>query len=307
MAYVKETFRAPGILEVKKYHTWRWGGKCRRGANIKRSDRKQRKRNSKNSREYLARLIMTNFTKGDMRVDLTYGGAEPDAEEAKKNIDNFLQRARRLYKKKGEELKFILATEHKQHRIHHHLLINFIKGKIEEDDIAALWPYSKLNYRSTRKFDGGPEDARRLAWYITKETDKTIGDEDSIQKVRYRCSRNLMKPDVKKEVIYSRKWAESPKPPKGYTVYDTEEGATEDGFPFQIIRMKKDITDKEREKWNRKMERWEHHLLKGRGKHELQSRSQKSEAGRKRSMDEKLPGKAGAHGKRNASRNRRRH
>ncbi len=262
MAYIKEVFVAPCVMEIKKYHTWRYGGKkCTRSPNKKRSSQKQRERNSKNSKENLAKLIMTNFKKGDLRVDLTYGGEEPTPEQAKKNIDNFLQRARRLYQKHGESLKFILTTEYKNHRIHHHLLMNFIKGKVEEDDIAKIWPYSKLNYRSTRKYDGGPEDARRLAWYITKETDKTISDDDALQKVRYRCSRNLLKPDIKKEVIHSRTWAEKPKPPKGYTVYDTYDGVTEDGYPIQIIRMKKDMTYEEERKWERKMERWEHHIM----------------------------------------------
>lgn len=266
MAYIKETFTAPGVIEIKKYHSWRWGGKKTRGANEKATSKKQKKINSEKSRMHLARLIATNFKRGDMRIDLTYAGEEPTPEEADRRIGNFINRAKRFYKKQGEIFKWILATENKEHRIHHHLLINFVKGKVEEDDIAKLWPYAKLNYRSTRKFDGGIEDAKRLAWYITKETDKTIGEEGSIQKKRYRCSRNLMKPDVKKEVIYSRNWTDKPKPKKGYTICDSYNGYTEEGFPFQYILQVKDMTKEDTDCWARKIAKWEAKQKRKQGK-----------------------------------------
>lgn len=290
MAYIEETFKAPGVIETKKYHTRRWGKGKQRAANEKPTPERQKKINSEKSRIYLARLIATNFKQGDMRIDLTYAGEEPTPEEAEKRLKNFMGRARRLYKKQGHPFYWILVTEHKGHRIHHHLLFNFVKGQIEEDDIAKLWPYSKLNYRSTRKYDGGMEDAKRLAWYITKETDKTISEEGSLQKQRYRSSRNLMKPDVKKRVIYSRKWAEKPRPKKGYTLCDVYNGFTDEGFPVQYFLQVKDMAKQDEIEWARKKAKWEAKLKKKQRRkkktHELQSSSEKRKRERKREVDD---------------------
>lgn len=78
-------------------------------------------------------------------------------------------------------MKYIYVTEYKGHRIHHHLLIN-ASMKIQRKDIREKWPWGELNYRSFRYFDGTPEDCRRLAEYLCKETDETIREPGAVQK-----------------------------------------------------------------------------------------------------------------------------
>lgn len=234
MAYMKETFVAPGIIEIKRYHTYRLGGRATRKENSRATPEQIQKNNSRRAREKLYRLIATNFTRDDIRLDLTYGGEEPTPEKAKEDIRKFIRKLRKLYKSKGLELKYIYVTEHVGHRVHHHLLINFIPCKRSE--LQALWPYSKFNYRSMRDYDGTPEDARRVAEYLTKETDETIRDPKAIQKQRWCASKNLKQPKVHKQKIRARRWNEQPKPLPGYQLVDLYNGITMDGYPFQSYR-----------------------------------------------------------------------
>ena len=121
MPYRKEIFQAPGIYEVKKYHTYRLGGNRVRGPNIQKTDDGLKKRNSRRAKTKLYRLIATNFKRDDLRIDLTYANPEPPAEEAKNRIRKFIRDLRKKYKKKNAELKYIYVTEHVHHRVHHHI------------------------------------------------------------------------------------------------------------------------------------------------------------------------------------------
>lgn len=236
MPYRKEVFTAPGIREVKKYHTARLGGKKTRAPNEKRTEAAAQKINARRAKEKLYRLLVTNFHRDDYRVDLTYGDPLPEPEEAVKRIRKFIRKLRDLYRKKGEELKYIYVTEYVGHRIHHHLILNRVEG-IGRKEIGAIWPYAKLNYRSFRLFDGEASDCAALADYFIKETATAIRREDAVQKLRWCSSKNLKKPDVKYTTIYSRNWTKKPKPPKGYQITDVEDGYTADGYPYQFCRM----------------------------------------------------------------------
>lgn len=237
MPYRKEIFQAPGIYEVKKYHTYRLGGNRVRGPNIQKTDAGLKKRNSRRAKTKLYRLIATNFRRDDLRIDLTYANPEPTAEEAKNRIRKFIRDLRKKYKKKNAELKYIYVTEHVRHRIHHHVLIN--DCGISRSEINECWPWAKFNYRSFRYFDGSPEDAMRLAEYFVKETDEEIRSETAVQKIRWVPSKNLKQPNVKKITIYARKWKDNPTPKKGYQIVKVESGYTADGFPYQFYRMYK--------------------------------------------------------------------
>ena len=73
----------------------------------------------------LARKINANFKPGDYHITLTY--REPVSnEEAEKRIQNFLDRMRDRFKRRGFSFKYILVTEYKNKRIHHHIIINHI-------------------------------------------------------------------------------------------------------------------------------------------------------------------------------------
>ena len=237
MPYIQETFRAPGFREVKKYHSARWGGKKTRNPNENQTDEAMKKGNQRRAKERLYRLLATNFERDDYRVDLTYRDPPPEPEEAVKRVQKFIRKLRALYKKQGTELKYIYVTEYIGHRIHHHLILSRC-DRIGRREINSIWPYSELNYRSFRLYDGRPEDAQALSTYLIKETSEKV--RDRVQKTRWCASKNLKKPDVKKTIIYSRHWKENPKPPSGYQVHDVVNDFTEEGYPFQWYRLIKE-------------------------------------------------------------------
>lgn len=260
MPYMKEIFRFPGGMEIKKYHTWRLGGKKTRNQNESETESAVQKGNARRAKEKLYRVILTNFQRDDWRLDLTYRDPPPDPKEAQSRIRKFLRNLKNLYRKFQEELKYIYVTEYKGHRIHHHLLIN-ASMKIQRKDIREKWPWGELNYRSFRYFDGTPEDCRRLAEYLCKETDETIREPGAVQKKRWNASRNLKRPKVTKHKIYSRHWKENPSPQKGYRIEKVENGYTQEGYPYQYYRMLKEVQQKKKtvSKWCKgKPERGKH-------------------------------------------------
>lgn len=232
MPYVKETFSAPGVREVKRYHSYRWGGKKTRAANREKTEEAVARGNQRRAKEKLYRLLVTNFKRDDIRIDLTYRDPPPTPEEAVKRVGKFLKDLRKLYRKRGAELRYIYVTEYRGHRVHHHLIVN--AAGVSRSDMNKIWPYADFNYRSFRLYDGRPEDAEALATYLIKET--SVNVRDGIQKVRWVASKNLKKPDVKKVIIHSRHWREKPTPPKNFFIQDLVNEYTDEGYPYQWYR-----------------------------------------------------------------------
>ena len=60
-------------------------------------------------------------------MQLTYREKErPSPEEAREVIREFLRQLRKVYKSRGQALKYIITTEYKDKAIHHHLIVNEI-------------------------------------------------------------------------------------------------------------------------------------------------------------------------------------
>lgn len=237
--YLKREVTAGPVIEVMKYHSSRYKNPCAgKIPNNRKTSKEQMRINEKNSIDGLRLRILANFKTEDIRLDLTYAGDEPDEKEATRRVNNFLTMLRRKYKKAGQELKWILTTELKGHRIHHHLLVNNIGWT--RADYAACWPWAPLTYKAFRYYDGAPADAERVARYFVKETKTTYCQADRCQRARYRCSRNLKKPQIKKEIIHSKTWKE-PKARKGYYIEKPiQYGYTAFGYPYMFYRMIKE-------------------------------------------------------------------
>lgn len=235
--YIRRKVTAGKTIEITKYFAPRCPGiKIPRTENINTTSEEQWKVNERNSIKKLYYQILANFVAEDIRLDLTHREPCPDDAEAKHRFDNFITRLRRKYRASGHELKWIATTESKGHRVHHHLIINNVG--IGRKDLAAMWEYSKIDYRSFRYYDGEPEDAERLANYLVKETRETFCEAGALQKHRWRSSRNLAKPKIEKEIIHSKSWTDNPRPLKGYYIQKPiENGYTAYGYPFQFYRM----------------------------------------------------------------------
>lgn len=237
MPYREEIFEYTEGREVKKYHTPRLGGKKTRLPNYNPTPDDVKKVNQKRREEKLRRIILTNFKRDDVYLTLTYAKEPESYKEAKKKLSKFLRTLRRKYRKAGKELKYIYTTESRGKRIHHHLLLNYENGVCSRELVQECWKEGIINYYAYLHYDGGTEDARRMASYLIKETGRSIREGD--QKVSYVPSRNLKKPKVYYRTIQSKSWKEKPIPPKGMELYEIINTYTNEGYPLQIARYRK--------------------------------------------------------------------
>ena len=144
----------------------------------------QQRLNDENARKKLSRQVHTNFTKRDYALTLTYDEdlLPNDENEAKKDIQNFMRRAKRLYKKLGIDLKYIWIMEksEKTGRIHFH---TFMTGGADRTQIEELWRKGYANSKSLRFTKDGVEG---LVVYSLKDKPLTYR--------RWSGSKNLKKP-----------------------------------------------------------------------------------------------------------------
>lgn len=222
------------IKEVLDYHngrTYKRNSKRREKINI--TSEAIQKQNEKMAESELRMTIDNNFKSNDYYLTLTYK-EQPTWEQAKKDIRNFIRRLQRVYKKLGQELKYIYVAEGKR-RIHFHLLINRAVDLFTED-LTKLWPkgmHKLVLYR------GQAEDAIRLASYFVKEKRACYYEKNEVFKRRYTPSKNLIKPDVKVETLKSNTWSRYIEPPKGYYV-ETDSivaGVSLEGYPYRFYRL----------------------------------------------------------------------
>ena len=155
-------------------------------------------------------LINANFVPGDYHVTLTYRGNPPEQQKAKKDMDNFIRRMKREYEKQDRELRYFQVTEYKHKRIHHHIVMSYI----DEAIIRGQWKegYVRFSVLDTER------NYAKLAEYLVKETSKTFRDPENATKRRWRASKNLIRPVVKREIVSVRQLFEDPKPLEGYYI-----------------------------------------------------------------------------------------
>ena len=236
--YLKKIIVAGNIIEVEKYHTARYGIKGIRPAKKSRPTPEQmQKVNERNAIKRLRRLINANFDPGDYHTVLTYRRDErPGPDEAKKQLSRFIAGLRRDYRKAEKELRYITVTEYKGKAIHHHLVIN----RIESTDklVSARWPFGRPH--NTLLDDAG--EYGDLAAYLVKETQSSFREAGNPNKLRYSCSRNLIKPKEIVKVIQGNEWKKEPKPVKGYEIIkdSVTEGISEHtGYGYQYYMMRR--------------------------------------------------------------------
>lgn len=215
MAYFKTTVKAGATIEVTKSSAKRVGVKNKRDKE-KPTTKEMEKVNEKNAERTLRLKINANFGVDDLFTTLTYRRDErPTPEQAKKNVKKLIDSLRKEFKKIGEELKYINVTEYKNKAIHHHLIINHIEGKDVARMVRRLWKFGRPDF----KFLDATGQYKDLAAYLIKETSKTYKENDGGHKQRYSCSRNLIIPTPKTEIVKkAAKWLPDPKPIKGYYI-----------------------------------------------------------------------------------------
>ena len=146
-----------------------------------------KKLNQRNAERKLIRLLNTNFTKEDIRFDLTYDSEHCPAspEDAQREMQNFLRRVKRYRAKNGlPELKYIAVTEvgSKSGRIHHHIVMS---GGISINELADIWG---RGYTSAKALQPDEQGLSGIGKYLIKDT--------PILSKRWSASRNLEQPKV---------------------------------------------------------------------------------------------------------------
>lgn len=237
--YLQKEWTYGNRIEVKKYHTFRYGVKGEKRGKRKNPTAEQiREANNKRARKKLKRLMINNFDLGDWHLTLTYSEENrPDVMESKKCLKKFWDIMRREYRKAGTELRFIVVTEWESTRIHHHIAINDVPGFATV--IRKAWPYGGAHL--TPLYEN--YDYEGLADYFVKETEETYKNENNPYKQRWSCSRNLKKPVEETKIVKADSWRKEPKITKklegqGYRLdmRSLYVGVDAMGYPFQTYQ-----------------------------------------------------------------------
>ena len=197
---ITKTIRSGAMLEVECFPCSRRGKRSEAVAEVTRrvSTPAQARLNQKNTQKKVHRLLEANFSPKDIVGVLTwdYGqleyarmnggdiektaekiGLPTDADEAKHQTKLFLQRVKRLFRRKGgdpTEFKWLYVVEmgkeprdedpHPIRKFHVHLA--FSGQGLDRDLVEALWPFGHGNMDRVQVYSGG---LARIANYITKQ------------------------------------------------------------------------------------------------------------------------------------------
>lgn len=223
--FVIRTIEAGDIGEKTKFFVP--GKKSENGKLSRRQKNAIRKQeqNEYSATKRLARSINANFRAGDLFMGLDYSGeglerilewgrknelpVDSDDEGEKQNaiwetaaheLDNALRRVKRALKKEGVELKAIYCTSDMDGdtgeivRVHHHLIVS---AGVQQAFVKA-WEKYGLGKVSWTPLYANQIDRTPLAEYIIRQV-RRIPDAK-----KYRCTRNLKLPKVKREIFSDR-------------------------------------------------------------------------------------------------------
>lgn len=215
--YDKVTCRIRDKIEISKHYSGRYGapGQPRQKARERTPEEMAKQNHWRRCRD-LRRLIELNFEPGDWHVTLNCRQEErPTKEEAPKVIRDFLGAMRRGYKKQGWELKYVITCEvGERGAVHWHIVINNCHSG--SCDTAKL---IRDNWTRGRAYFSPLDDSgdySKLADYMVKEAARRIDKGETIEKMSYSRSRNLIKPVEKREKVRATGWKAEPKIPEGW-------------------------------------------------------------------------------------------
>lgn len=233
MPYLREIMIAGPVIEVREYQSPRYGQKgAHRAKHVKPSPIPVQVINHRNSERKLRGLLFCNFAPNDWLVTLTYKqGSRVDEATARKDVTKMLRKLKKHYLIAGVELKYIYVIELLTQSVHIHMVLNYFNPSV----IRKCW-LEMVERAAGAHFEPLWEGdfATRLASYLLKEFDpkreliNEDGDsnnqnEKSEHKKRrkptgtkFHSSRNLVKPEIRKEVMKRTKIPKKPYIKKGY-------------------------------------------------------------------------------------------
>lgn len=236
---IKNVYKYKNIIEIERHHAGRYGKGTCPGVRKALTPAEMEKINEKNCIKKLRRKIQASFNEGDLYITLTYKRAlRPDAKEAKRRIKNMFSKLRRIWKKEGEPLKYIIVTEYLNTSIHHHMILNDLPDGSGAKKVNQVWKENGGTHNEYLYENGHYE---QLAAYLIKETCKSFRSANNPSKTRYSCSRNLKTPRPKTTRLKRDNWPDDPKVPKGYYLEkdSLHNGYDKRGFRYQYYRLVK--------------------------------------------------------------------
>ena len=207
---IRETCIAGAVIDRCIKASFSRGGKRKKKEKV--TSDAVKKNNDMLALKNLTRLINLNFYPGDLHTTLTYA-KELSLEEANSELEKWIKRMRREYKKLDKEFYYIAVTEFKNKRIHHHVVMNYIDFQV----INRQWKMGRIRCTPLDK----TRNYRVLAEYLIKETQKTFREPENATKRRWKPSRNLKRPVVKREWVSISQLFQNLddiKPLKGYEI-----------------------------------------------------------------------------------------
>ncbi|CEP50426.1 rolling circle replication-associated protein [Paraclostridium sordellii] len=245
-SYVTKTIDSGLIREVETYPMY-LKSEMPKEWKTEKNKQTQKNLNNKNAQKNFIRKINTNFKNGDFFITFTYSNENlpKNHVEAKKDMQNFIRRLKRLIKKKelDVELKYVYVTEHSEGpkgiRCHHHVIMNSI---LSMEDVEGSWKLGRRN--NIRKLDTDELWLTGVATYLCK---------DPKGKKRWCSSKNLKDPRItrnhskfsKKKINNMVRFRdlvkeEMEKANPGYVYIDHEIFVNEhNGKPYIYARMRK--------------------------------------------------------------------
>lgn len=212
-SFVREKrIEAGRFLDVKIYlRSWKQEMQCKekRARKMKMTEPPQKAGNDKARKKYGKLLLYTNFGTGDYYGTCTFmpGRLPKNPEDGERIQGNILKKLKRLYQRKGIELKYMIFTEYdysekdgfKEKRFHFHIVMN--QG-VDRDEVEACFsegrgkkakPYGRMEVqRITPDGDGSNET---LFNYLTRQKKNVNGKWVKGVK-RWSRSQNLTKPTI---------------------------------------------------------------------------------------------------------------
>lgn len=228
--YGKKIFRFTNAIEVREYHSARYGAPGQERIKKTKPTPEQMEKINQANRERKARhKLWEYFDTNDYFSCLTYrrDARPPDMAAAKEDFRQFIRIVRKEYKKRGEVLRWMRNIEvGTKNGWHIHLVIN----RIPDTDVimAAAWQHGKVMNELMYEKGG----FRELAAYITK-TPKT---DPRLKEADYSASRNMPLPPPETRLYRHWKTWKDIKIPKGF--YLVEDSVHESinpvtGYPYR--------------------------------------------------------------------------
>lgn len=208
--YIRKRYIFDGSVEVEESHNGNYGAPGeKRGKRKKVSPEVIKKQNQWNKEKNIRRLAKWNFKTNDYWITLTYKkeARPPDMKAAKKDIEKFMGKMRRYYKKKDVMFKWMLATEiGSRGGVHHHLIMS----RVPDGDLMITKNWTLGGAHIQLLYEQG--DFRDLASYIAKQPD----EENKFKGKRFSRSRNLISKDPEKKIMKRGTFEKEPRVPQGY-------------------------------------------------------------------------------------------